>query len=104
MTHHLRLRPLALGLAIAAAAVAPALAGPAEKAGSTAAAQVASRSAPLDLNQIESRLYEQGYHRISHLRMQDGLYSARALDDENRPVFLGVSAATGKVTESLPLD
>ena len=102
MTNHLR--PLTLGLALDAATLAPALAGPAQKAEPAPAAQVASRGAPLDLRQIESRLYEQGYHRISHLQMQDGLYAARALDDEDRPVFLGVSAGTGHVTQAIPLD
>lgn len=57
----------------------------------------------LDERQIEESLYRQGYGRVSHIAVESGAYTARALDENGRPVFLGVSAQTGEVIEAYPL-
>lgn len=66
--------------------------------------QVASQASTTDLREIERELYDQGYQRISHMRLENGLLSARALDENKRPVFLGVAPDTGRVVEAIPLD
>ncbi len=67
-------------------------------------AQVAAQPSMTDLRQIERELYDQGYQRVSHMRLENGLVSARALDENKRPVFLGVAPETGRVVEAIPLD
>jgi hypothetical protein len=66
--------------------------------------QIAEQPSSADLRQIEAELYQQGYQRISHMRMENGLVSARALDEAKRPVFLGIAPETGRVVEAIPLD
>ena len=67
-------------------------------------AQIAEQPSNADLRQIERELYDQGYQRISHMRLENGLISARALDENKRPVFLGVAPETGRVVETVALD
>ncbi|MBL8707288.1 MAG: PepSY domain-containing protein [Rhodospirillales bacterium] len=66
--------------------------------------QLAAQPSATDLRQIEQELYDQGYQRISHMRLENGLLSARALDESKRPVFLGVAPDTGRVVASVALD
>jgi hypothetical protein len=66
--------------------------------------QIAAQPSATDLRQIERELYDQGYQRVSHMRLENGLVSARALDENKRPVFLGVTPETGRVVEAIPLD
>jgi len=65
--------------------------------------QLAEQPSSSDLRRIERGLYEQGYHRISHLRLESGFMTARALDEEKRPVFLSVSPETGSVVDAISL-
>ena len=67
------------------------------------ATQMAEQQRVLGAREIEERLYEQGYHRISHLGLEPGAYTARALDGNRRPVFLGVAPDTGEVIEAHPM-
>jgi len=83
-------------LVIGAVAVSPAAADQ--------RAQIAAQPSTADLRQIERELYEQGYQRISHMRLEHGIVSARALDENKRPVFLGVAPETGRVVESIALE
>ncbi len=67
-------------------------------------AQVAAQPSSADLRQIEREFYDQGYQRISHMRLENGLVSARALDENKRPVFLGVAPETGRIVAEIPLE
>lgn len=67
-------------------------------------AQIAAQPSTADLRQIERELYDQGYQRISHLRLENGLLSARALDENKRAVFLGIEPDSGRVVESIALE
>lgn len=92
-------------LVIGAVAVSPAAVSPAWADGRRQIApQIATQPSTTDLRQIERELYEQGYQRISHMRLEHGMVSARALDENKRPVFLGVAPETGRVVESIALD
>lgn len=71
---------------------------------SPSSGQVASQPAAADLRQIERGLYAQGFDRVSHLRPESGVVSARALDPEGHAVFLGVRPDTGEVYQSTRLD
>lgn len=62
-----------------------------------------AESGALDARAIEARLYQQGYQRISHIDFASGAYTARALDHDKRPVFLGISPMTGDVIEAHPM-
>lgn len=66
--------------------------------------QIAEQPSTADLRQIERELYDQGYQRISHMRLENGLVSARALDESKRAMFLGIAPETGRVVEAIPLD
>jgi hypothetical protein len=88
-------------LVMGAVAVSPAAMSPAS---ADQRAQVAAQPSTTDLRQIERELYEQGYQRISHMRLEHGIVSARALDENKRPVFLGMVPETGRVVESIALD
>ena len=92
--HHWSGMALVRCLVIGAVVVTPAAVSPAV---ADDRAQVAEQPSSADLRQIERELYDQGYQRISHMRLENGLLSARALDENKRPVFLGVAPETGRV-------
>jgi hypothetical protein len=65
--------------------------------------QMAEYRQALDARQIEEQLYRQGYHRISHIDLDGSAYTARALDGNQRPVFLGIAPDSGEVIEAHPM-